>query len=343
VNSLPSRIQSYQKGQDNVAIISLDVLVAEVELNNDFARGIDWSVFYSNSSNENNRETGTFGFPEGLAENLKPFSIGFGLIDSHWDISAVLSFLETQGRTEILQKPTLTVLNGNRAFLKAGKEIPYVDEIKITPTQVGTALTFLQEVTFATVLDGIEIEILPRLREDLITLSLRGVITSFIEFMEIETGGATGAATIEKPVTTSRDVQSITALKAGEILKIGGIIVSRDQRAKKGFPGSEASRLTDLLFSNKVDSSARSEIVILVKPRVIRFKESMAPFWVQINKDGGKKMLKFKALKNNKGFTLVEMLVILLIIGVIVAVLVGIMGNPVTQCDNRRNSVARQG
>jgi prepilin-type N-terminal cleavage/methylation domain-containing protein len=44
-----------------------------------------------------------------------------------------------------------------------------------------------------------------------------------------------------------------------------------------------------------------------------------------------KKMLKFKTLRNNKGFTLVEMLVILLIIGVIVAVLVGIMGNPVTQ------------
>lgn len=42
-------------------------------------------------------------------------------------------------------------------------------------------------------------------------------------------------------------------------------------------------------------------------------------------------MLKLRALRNNKGFTLVEMLVILLIIGVIVAVLVGIMGNPVTQ------------
>lgn len=39
-------------------------------------------------------------------------------------------------------------------------------------------------------------------------------------------------------------------------------------------------------------------------------------------------MLNFKSKIGNKGFTLVEMLIILLIIGVVVAVLVGIMGNP---------------
>jgi type II secretory pathway component GspD/PulD (secretin) len=267
-------IKAYlRKVRDNIAIISLDVLVAEVELNDGYSRGIDWSVFYANSNNVSNREEGSFGFPQGLADDLNPASLGFGLIDSHWNLSAVLSFLETQGKTEILQKPTLTVLNGNRAFLRAGKEIPYVDEIKITPTQVGTALTFLQEVTFKNLLEGIEIEILPRLREDLITLSLRGVITGFIEFRKMETGGGASSGTVEKPVTTTRDVQSITALRAGEILKIGGIIVGRDQRNSKGFPGSKVSGLTEFLFSTREDTKSRSEIVILVKPRVIRFKE----------------------------------------------------------------------
>ncbi len=53
-------------------------------------------------------------------------------------------------------------------------------------------------------------------------------------------------------------------------------------------------------------------------------------------------MLKFKTLKNRKGFTLVEMLVILMIIGVIVAVLVGIMGNPVTEA-TKDGAVAKTG
>lgn len=53
-------------------------------------------------------------------------------------------------------------------------------------------------------------------------------------------------------------------------------------------------------------------------------------------------MLKFKTLRNRKGFTLVEMLVILMIIGVIVAVLVGIMGNPVTEA-TKDGAVAKTG
>lgn len=268
-SSSQTGIQSYlRKVRDNIAIISLDVLVAEVELSDEFSRGIEWDVLYTNKN-----VTSGFKFPLGVDSEIKPLELGFGLIDSHWDISAVLSFLESQGKTEIIQKPTLTVLNGNRAFLRAGKEIPYVDEIKITPTQIGTTLTFLQEVTFKNVLDGIEVEILPKVRDDMITLSLRGVITGFIEFVKMETGGGVGGGTIEKPVTTTRDVQSVTALKAGEMLKIGGIIVGRDQRKSKGLPGSGVTGLTDFLFSNKHDSSTRSEIVILVKPQIIRFKE----------------------------------------------------------------------
>lgn len=262
-------IQSYlRKVRDNIAIVSLDILVAEVELSSEYSRGIDWNILY----NKNNVTAG-FELPQGLAENINPAALSFGLIDGRWNINAVLSFLETQGRTEILQKPTLTVLNGNRAFLRAGKEIPYVDEIKITPTQVAGDITYLQEVTFKTILEGIEIEILPRLREDLLTLSLRGVITGFIEFIDMETGTGTGGGTIKKPVSTTRDVQSVTALKAGEILKIGGIIIGQDRRSSKGVPGSNVSGLTDFLFSSRQDSNTRSEIVILVKPQIIRFKE----------------------------------------------------------------------
>ncbi len=259
-------IQSYlNKVRDNIAIVSLDILVAEVELSSEYSRGIDWTVFY----NKNGDKSAGFELPQGLADELNPLKLSFGLIDGRWDISAVLSFLETQGRTEILQKPTLTVLNGNKAFLRAGKEIPYVDEIKITPTQVGATLTFLQEVTFKTILEGIEIEMLPRLRDDLLTLSLRGVITGLIEFVERETGGGK----IAKPISTTREVQSVTALKSGEILKIGGIITSRDRGSSKGVPGAGVSGLTDFLFSSKKDANSRSEIVILVKPQVIRFKE----------------------------------------------------------------------
>lgn len=262
-----SHIQAYlKKVKDSVAIVSLDVIVAEVDLDNSHSRGIDWSVLY----NKDGKKNATFQLPAGLDPVTNPGSLAFGLISSRWDITSVLSFLETQGRTEVLQKPTLTVLNGNRAFLRAGTEIPYVGEIKITPTQVGTAISYFEEVTFNSVLQGIEIEMLPKVKEDLLIISIRGVVTDLLEFVERDTGQG---GKIERPVTTTRDVQSVTALKAGEILKIGGVIIKRGNKTSHGVPGADVTGLTDLLFTQRTDTSSRSEIVILIKPQIIRFRE----------------------------------------------------------------------
>lgn len=254
------------KLRENVAVVSLEVLVAEVELSNEFSRGINWDILYSK-----NGDSGGFSLPLGLEADLKPGSLSFSLLEgAHWDIGNILSFLETQGNTEILQKPTITVLNGNRAFLRAGKEIPYVDEITITPTQIGTAVTFMQEVTFSSILEGIEIEILPKVQKDMITLSLRGAITGLLDFVERNIGDG---GVVAKPISTTRDVQTVTAMKAGEILKIGGIIVSVDRNNRKAIPGSDVTGLTDFMFANRQGGNTRSEIVILVKPQIIRFRQ----------------------------------------------------------------------
>lgn len=264
--------------------VLIEATIAEVQLNNEYQRGIDWRRLRTGATTVGVPAFGTgqsgvsfqqqsSGTPAGV--DTTAFVLG-GAINS-LNLSAALKLLESFGSVRVLSSPKVSALNNQTALLRVTRDIVY---FTITPSaQTGTATgggTVVLPPTFTTTpniaAEGFMMSVLPQINEsDGVVLNVRPTIRRRVAFAADPNPALAAAGTSnEIPVFETREFDSVLRIQSGETAVLGGLMQDSVERVEDMIPGLRSLPLLGQLFSQRKDVNLKTELVIFLRATVVR-------------------------------------------------------------------------
>ena len=273
--------------------VMLEAKVVEVTLNDGFQSGINWGLFRTNESPfgtigqfGNNTRLGTSGSGvnnssggvsvdpiTGTVTTLataaaNPGSV-FGLAFQTSNFSALLTFLDSQGTTQVLSSPRIATLNNQKAVLKVGTDEFFVTNVATVTTTTGTTTQQTPTVTVAPFFSGVMLDVTPQIDEgNNITLHIHPSISEVTESRKVvDLGGTIPSITLPLAKSQVNESDTVVRVTDGNIVAIGGLMFMALRDNRTGIPGVADA---NVLLRNTDRAKAKREIVILLKPTVIQ-------------------------------------------------------------------------
>jgi general secretion pathway protein D len=167
-----------------------------------------------------------------------------------------LNLRQQAGRTNVLANPRIRVKNKEKARIHIGDKVPVI-------TTTAGATGFVSEsVNYLDVGLKLEVEPLVHLEDDV------GIKVG-LEVSNISSEIKTGSGTVAYQVGT-RNANTTLRLRDGETQVLAGLINDEDRRSAQKVPGLSRLPIVGRLFSNNSDTVNKTEVVLLITPRVIR-------------------------------------------------------------------------
>jgi len=167
-----------------------------------------------------------------------------------------LNLRQQAGRTNVLANPRIRVKSKEKARIHIGDKVPVI-------TTTAGATGFVSEsVNYLDV--GLKLEVEPQ-----VTLEDEVGIKVALEVSNISQEVKTGSGTIAYQVGT-RNAATTLRLRDGETQVLAGLINDEDRRSATQVPGASRLPIIGRLFSSNNDTVNKTEIVLLITPRVIR-------------------------------------------------------------------------
>jgi MSHA biogenesis protein MshL len=272
--------------------VMLEAKIVEVELREGFESGVDWS--YLRARGAAGQASGYAGNPvinnsnglptlPALAEALRIDGVSLpaggagtlGLSIASNGFSAVLGFLETQGDVQILSSPRVATLNNQKAVLKVGTDEYFVTNVSggtiATGTANSTGTTTLPTLTLTPFFSGIALDVTPQIDEaDTITLHVHPSVTAVTEKTKQIDLGTIGNYRLPLASSSVNETDTVVRVPDGNIVAIGGLMQQESSRSSSGLPGASGNIFTRTLFGNNAGSGRKKELVVLIRPTIIR-------------------------------------------------------------------------
>lgn len=229
--------------------VMLEAVIAEVKLNDELKFGLRWAV-----------ESGKFKF--NLSDAVSGFA-GANLPGAAWqfvsnDLQVTLNALSSLTDVKIVSSPNIMALNNQRATLQVGDQVPIVTQ------QATGVVTASAPVVNSIVLKdtGIILSVLPR-------VNAAGRVLLDID-QEVSSVVKTTTSGIDSPTIQQRKLSTKVIVNDGETIALGGLIQERNSLDRGQVPILGDVPFLGNLFKNKTDTIARTELIIFIRPRVIR-------------------------------------------------------------------------
>lgn len=282
--------------------VMLEAKIIEVELRDGFQSGIDWSVLKNNvaigqaSGFAGNPLLGnTAGLPTlPSAERLASLGIDglgvpvgaagtVGVAISTNGFQAVMGFLESHGDLQILSSPRVATLNNQKAVLKVGRDEYFVTNVSGGTINTGSTnnnnndMTSLPSLTLTPFFSGIALDVTPQIDDaDTITLHVHPSVTLVTERTKTIDLGKIGTYKLPLASSNVNETDTVVRVLDGNIVAIGGLMEMEGTRQNSGLPGSSENSITNTLFGNNAKAGRKKELVVLIKPTIIRSAEDWA-------------------------------------------------------------------
>jgi general secretion pathway protein D len=177
---------------------------------------------------------------------------------------AMLSALQTDGRTEILSAPSLVVLNNKEASINVGQQLPVVSSFigggGLDPNNPGTGNPAFNQsyVQFRDV--GVILSVTPRVNPG-------GLV--FLEIKQEKSSPGSGPVVGGNISVNKQTIETEIAVQSGETVLLGGLIDDSEQKNKDGVPGLSKIPIIGRLFGSTSLNKKRTELLVLITPTVI--------------------------------------------------------------------------
>ena len=176
------------------------------------------------------------------------------------DPLALLTLHHTDGRTNLLANPQIRVRNKEKAKIHIGDRVP------VLTTTAAAAGTFVsQSVTYLDVGLKLEVEPLVYLDDD-VGIKLGLEVSSITK--TIQTPSGTGTTLVYQVGT--RNTSTTLRLHDGETQVLAGLLSDEDRRSAVRVPGLGDIPALGRLFSSTSDETVKTEIILLITPRLLR-------------------------------------------------------------------------
>jgi general secretion pathway protein D len=170
----------------------------------------------------------------------------------------LVSFLQQDGTTNVLANPRIRVKNKEKARIHIGDRVPV-----ITTTAAATGGFVSESVSYLDV--GLKLEVEPLIYLDEEVGIRVGLEVSNIA-REIRT---VGSNTLTYQIGT-RNASTVLRLRDGETQILAGLISDEDRKTASRVPGVGELPVLGRLFSHERDNQTKTEIVLLITPRLVR-------------------------------------------------------------------------
>ncbi len=244
--------------------ISIEAKIVEVTLTDTSTIGINWTNILSNKSIDFELfgSTGVIYAPDTANRAISKISLTN-------PFSMVLDAIATEGDTNVLANPKISVLNGQPALISVGSNATYIDKVETTVSESG-AVT--QTITTSSIMSGLGLGVVATIMgNDEVVLSLTPV-TSQLEGGTVtyeNFGSGTTASKVGVPVVNLRELNTTVKIKSGDMLIVGGLIDESDTTTDTKVPVLGDIPMAGKLFKSSKKTKTQKELVVLLLPKIM--------------------------------------------------------------------------
>jgi general secretion pathway protein D len=241
--------------------VAIEATVAEVTLTNELAYGVQSFLTSKDVGGAQNKGSfGLFNAVQAAAQStvLNQIAPGANLVlGSASQPRVVLNALSTITDVKVLSSPHVVALDNQPALLEVGNQIPIT-------TSSATILSNSNTPTVNTIEmrnTGVILKVLPHVNSN-------GTIELEVD-QEISAVVNPNQQTLT-PTISERRVHSTVAVTSGQTVLLGGLISENVNNTKNGIPGLADIKFLGDLIGNTDNTKTRSEIIIFIRPQLIR-------------------------------------------------------------------------
>jgi MSHA biogenesis protein MshL len=274
--------------------VIIESKIIDVVLNKDSQQGINWGSFPdglhrfsvgATASNIGVNQAGQFGgaVPTGtslaglLGTNQAPtnaLSTASGIAMQTGNFSALINFLESQGRVQVLSSPRIATMNNQMAVIKVGSEESFVTSITggSSTNNLGVLSTVTPTLSYQPFFSGISLDVTPQIDvDDNITLHVHSMVNTVTEKSKAALLTVNGLTSpVPFAVNTMNETDSVVKAKDGQVIVIGGLMTESNSDVRSGVPGARDIPGVGAFFNWGAQTSVKRELVILLKSTVVK-------------------------------------------------------------------------
>lgn len=232
--------------------VLIEATIAEVTLNNDLQFGLQW--FFNNGRATTTLSTAASG---AVAATFP----GASTVINWGDARVVLSALKEITNVNVVSAPQLMVLDHQTAMLQVGDEVPIA--VQQARSVVDPDAPIVNSVQLRST--GVILKVTPRVNGN-------GMATLEIE-QEVSDVARTTTSNIDSPTIQQRRIRSVVAAGDNQTIALGGLIRESKSNSRSGIPILQDIPLLGHLASTTSKAATRTELLILLTPRVVRNPE----------------------------------------------------------------------
>ncbi|MCY1215810.1 type IV pilus secretin PilQ [compost metagenome] len=168
-----------------------------------------------------------------------------------------LNLKQTSTDAKTLANPRIRVTNRQKAKVLIGDKVPV-----ITTTTNQTSSASMESVNYLDV--GLKLEVVPEIHVNSeVTIAIDLEVSNVVK----EVRSTTGLLAYQ---IGTRNASTMLRLRDGETQVLAGLLKDEQNNNSAGIPGLGTVPGVGRLFSNQTSTNGRSEIVLLITPRIVR-------------------------------------------------------------------------
>ncbi len=183
----------------------------------------------------------------------------FGNLGPRWDVA--LQATAADSHASIIQRPRIMAQQAKPAQFFVGDTVPYI-------TGYGN-YGYGNQSTYSQLSVGVELDVTPFINPD-------GLVVMDIQQEIDDISGYTSIDNNQVPNTIKRTLNSEIAVRDKDTIMLGGFIKNQKSTSKSGVPFLQSIPLFGNLFSSRSDSKKREELIVLMRPTVLKTPEIAA-------------------------------------------------------------------
>lgn len=227
--------------------VEVEAAVLEIDSNNNFDFGIDWSGTLHTGKTQGGLVTNNVG-----TKNLTPGdgTKGFFVGLTWQSVNAVMTALSSRGKLNLLARPRVLALTDQEAQIILGSKLGYKT---VTVTTTGT----VEDIKFLVV--GTQLKIKPHITEN-------NDILMYIK-PEISDGSIDARTGVPSENTTTSETKVMA--RNGQTIVLGGLLRDRIEKTTQRIPVLGDLPVVGGLFGGTSTQTVKSEVVIMLSPKVV--------------------------------------------------------------------------
>jgi len=250
--------------------VVIEGLIAQVSLTDNLTMGLAWSLktdlnFSLKPFNKDFDLQGSMGSnaPPPDATGLSSSGFSFVATDASGIVRARLEALATESKAKVLAAPHILVSDNREARIQVGQQVPLVT----SSTNVTGTTDIQRTVQYKDI--GIILKVKPQVNDSgLVSMEITQEVSSL--------GAPVTIGTDQAPTLNKTEASTNLVAQNGQTIIIGGLIRDDATKGTSGIPFLSRIPLIGWLFGNWSDVASRTELVILLTPRLIRTQADAA-------------------------------------------------------------------